>query len=146
MTVEVGITIDAPVSRVWQAVERIENHVQWMADAVSISFDGTQRRGVGTSFECLTKIGPFRTTDRMVVTEWEAEHAMGIEHRGLFTGRGRFVLHDADAGRTLFTWTEHIRFPWWLGGRAGELAAAPLLRRVWMGNLRRLAAQLSPPS
>jgi uncharacterized protein YndB with AHSA1/START domain len=146
MTVEVGITIDAPVSRVWQAVERIENHVQWMADAVSISFDGTQRRGVGTSFECLTKIGPFRTTDRMVVTEWEPEHAMGIEHRGLFTGRGRFVLLDADAGRTLFTWTEHIRFPWWLGGRAGELAAAPLLRRVWMGNLRRLAAQLTPPS
>jgi hypothetical protein len=143
VTVEVAITIDAPVARVWQEVERIEDHVHWMADAVSITFTTAQRRGVGTSFDCLTKIGPFRTTDRMVVTEWEPEHAIGIEHRGLFTGRGRFVLHETETGRTRFTWTECIRFPLWLGGRAGAATATPVLRRIWTANLRRLAARVA---
>ena len=97
VTVEVGITIDAPVARVWQVIEPIEHHVDWMTDAVSITFTTAQRRGVGTEFECVTKIGPFRTIDRMIVTEWEPEQAMGIEHRGLFTGTGRFTLRVGGA-------------------------------------------------
>jgi uncharacterized protein YndB with AHSA1/START domain len=139
MTVQVAIAISAPPSRVWEVVEPIENHVQWMADAESITFTGEQRRGVGTRFECATKIGPFRTVDRMVVTEWEPGRAMGIEHHGLFTGTGRFTLDPIDGGATTrFAWTEDIRFPTWLGGPIGARAAEPVLRRVWAANLRRL--------
>jgi Polyketide cyclase / dehydrase and lipid transport len=139
VTVEVGITIDAPPARVWDVVEPIERHVEWMADAVSITFTSAQHRGLGTAFDCATKVGPFRTTDRMVVTEWEPGQVIGIEHRGLITGTGRFTLHAIPDHRTHFTWTEQLRFPWWLGGRAGVLLAEPVLRRVWLGNLRRLA-------
>ena len=144
MTVQVAVTIDAPPARVWEVIEPIETHVEWMTDAVSITFTSTQHRGVGTTFDCLTKIGPLRTTDRMVVTEWEPERAMGIEHRGLFTGTGRFTLEPVRAGGTRFTWTEQIRFPWWMGGRAGAAAAEPVLRRVWLGNVQRLAGLVVP--
>ena len=139
MTVTVGIVIDAPRDRVWSVIEPIETHVEWMADAESITFTGEQHRGVGTRFECRTRIGPFRTNDRMVVTEWEPGRVMGIEHHGLFTGTGRFTLDRVGPDHTRFTWTETIHFPWWMGGAVGARSAEPIFRQVWRANLERLA-------
>jgi hypothetical protein len=139
VTVTVSRVLPAPPAVVWSVIEPIERHVEWMADAVSITFTGTQRRGVGTDFECLTRIGPLRTVDRMSVVEWEPGRAMGIVHRGLFTGTGRFTLEPVGDDRTCFTWTEHLAFPLWLGGNLGAGAARPVLRRVWRANLDRLA-------
>jgi len=134
----VGITIAATPAEVWRVVEPNERHVEGVAEAVSITFTGASRRGVGTEFDCLTRIGPLRTTDRMTVTEWAPGRAMGIEHRGAVTGRGRFTLRRRPRGRTRFTWTERLAFPWWMGGPAGAIAARPVLRAVWRRNLRRL--------
>ena len=139
MTVTVSIVIDAPPSSVWAVIEPIETHVEWMADAESITFTSEQHRGIGTTFECLTRIGPFRTNDRMIVTEWEADRVMGIAHRGLFTGTGRFVLEPVGPAQTRFTWTEEIHFPWWMAGSIGARGARPILQRVWRANLERLA-------
>ncbi|HET9730663.1 MAG TPA: SRPBCC family protein [Acidimicrobiia bacterium] len=138
MRIKVGITIAAPPRRVWEVVEQIERHVDWMADAREIRFTSEQRRGVGTAFECLTAIGPFHLVDRMRVTEWEPEHMMGIEHRGIVSGSGWFVLRRTLRGRTRFTWVETLHFPWWMGGATGALVAKPVLRFVWRRNLRRL--------
>jgi carbon monoxide dehydrogenase subunit G len=140
MIVDVAITIDAAPETVWEVIEPIERHVDWMADAASITFTSEQTRGPGTSFDCVTKIGPFRTVDKMVVTEWSPAQTMGIEHRGLVTGTGRFTLTPLGAGRTEFAWTEQLNFPRWMGGRAGEVAAQPVLRAVWRRNLRHLKA------
>ncbi len=101
VSIRVGITIDAAPDAVWSVVEPIEHHVDWMADAESIRFTTAQTRGVGTAFDCVTKVGPIRLTDRMSVTEWEPGRAMGIEHRGVVTGRGRFTLERRDGGRTV---------------------------------------------
>jgi len=138
MRLRVGIMIAASPDEVWRVIEPIDRHLDWMADAVSITFASTQRRGVGTRFDCLTRIGPFRTTDRMTVTEWDPGRAMGIEHRGVVTGRGRFRLRGRPRQRTRFTWTEQLTFPWWMGGTFGAFAAKPVLRRVWRRNLRHL--------
>jgi Polyketide cyclase / dehydrase and lipid transport len=136
--IRVGITIDAPPGAVWDAVEAIEHHVDWMVDAASITFTSTTTRGVGTRFDCVTRVGPFRTTDRMTVTEWAPGRAMGIEHHGVVTGRGRFTLGRRFRNRTRFGWTEELTFPWWMGGRAGALVAKPVLRAIWKRNLRAL--------
>ena len=90
--------------------------------------------GVGTRFDCVTRIGPFRTTDRMTVTEWTPDWAMGIEHRGAVTGPRPVHARQRPRGRTRFTWTEELTFPWWMGGAVG----ASLLNRscaVWRRNL-----------
>ena len=136
--VVVSTVIPAPPERVWAEVERIEDHTTWMADAVGIEFLGESRRGVGTRAAVETRIGPFRTSDIMEFTEWDPPRTMGVEHRGLFTGSGRFILEAESPGTTRFTWSEDIRFPWWLGGTLGALVARPILRAVWRGNLRRL--------
>ena len=109
-----------------------------MHDAVAIRFTSRQRQGVGTTFDCDTRVGPFRLTDRMEVTEWDEGRALGIRHVGLVTGEGRFSLRPARRGRTYFVWEERLRFPWWMGGPVGALVARPVLRRIWRRNLRNL--------
>jgi Polyketide cyclase / dehydrase and lipid transport len=139
--IRVHTMIDAPPAAVWADVERLETHVEWMRDARSIRFLGRQRRGAGTRFACRTRIGPFTTIDLIRVTEWKPKKSIGIEHRGVVSGRGRFTLQRKWRGRTRFTWDERLTFPGWMGGWLGEHAAAPFLRRIWKANLRRLAAR-----
>lgn len=141
--IRVQTTIDAPPRAVWGRLADIADHVSWMADAAAIRFLGERRSGVGTTFECETRVGPLRTRDVMEVTEWRERRSMGVRHRGLITGTGRFRLRRARRGRTRLTWDEDLRFPWWLGGPLGATVASPVLRAVWRGNLRRFAARVA---
>jgi hypothetical protein len=143
--IEVAIDIDARPATVWAVLEPVESHVEWMADAVRITFRTGPRRGLGTEFECLTRVGPLSTTDVMTVTEWEPEAVMGIEHRGVVVGRGRFTLTPLAVQRTRFRWEEELHFPRWMGGPVGEFAAKPILTRIWQGNLRRLRIRVERP-
>jgi len=111
-SIRVATEIDATPAQVWEVVEPVERHVDWMHDAVAIRFVGEQTRGVGTEFLCDTKVGPFELVDRMHLTEWEPGRVMGVRHVGLVTGTGRFTLEPIDEGRrTRFTWEETLRFP-----------------------------------
>ena len=140
--IRVAVEIDAPPDEVWDVVEPIERHVDWMADAVAIRFTGASTQGVGTTFECDTKVGPITLTDVMTVTEWEPGSRMGVEHTGVVTGTGVFELEPIDLDRrTRFTWTEDLRFPWYLGGRVGEVVGGrAVMKQIWKRNLRRLQA------
>jgi len=138
MKIKVAVVIDAPPEVVWRVVEQIERHVDWMTDAQSITFTKESHRGEGTAFDCVTKIGPLRTTDRMIFTQWTPRRAMGIKHQGVVTGWGRFSLSRKKGDRTRFTWTERLKFPLWMGGPVGALAAKPILRAVWRRNLANL--------
>jgi hypothetical protein len=140
----VSVEITATPAQVWQVVEPVERHVDWMHDAVAIRFTGEQTRGVGTEFLCDTKVGPLKLVDRMEITEWEPGAVMGVRHTGLVTGSGRFTLTPIDLGRrTRFTWAEELRFPWWMGGPVGAFVGGKLvLRAIWRRNLRGLRRQV----
>lgn len=140
--IRVATTIDAPPKSVWASIRDIASHVGWMEDAVAIRFTSDARDKVGTTFECDTRVGPFRLTDLMEVTEWDERKRVGIRHVGLVTGTGRFTLRKARGNRTCFTWEERLRFPWWMGGPLGGTLAAPLLKRIWRRNLRNLKRQV----
>ena len=145
--IAVTIEIDAAPAEVWAAVEPIERHVDWMTDAVRIRFATDQTRGVGTAFQCDTKVGPITLVDRMQITEWEPERAMGVLQTGVVAGSGRFTLTPIDFGRrTRFAWTEELTFPGWLGGRLGELVGGKLvMKTIWRRNLRGLKALIESP-
>ncbi len=136
--IRVRTVLDASPAVVWADLERLESHPEWMADAVGIRFLTAQTSGVGTRFECDTKIGPFRLTDVMEITEWSPGRAMGVTHTGLVTGTGRFTLRRARGGRTAFQWRERLRFPLWMGGPLGALISKPVLTRVWRRSMRNL--------
>lgn len=108
-----------------------------MNDAVSITFLSPSTEGVGTQFSCLTKVGPFKTTDQITITQWEENKTMGVEHTGLVKGTGTFQIHPHGEGSTI-TWKESLSFPWWMLGSFGSLAASPILRLIWKKNLKNL--------
>lgn len=135
--IHVSTHIAAPPEAVWDYVKDISRHPEWMRDAVAIRFTSPTTAGVGTAFECDTRVGPFRLVDHMEVTEWRDAEAIAIRHVGVVTGHGRFALTREGDG-TRFEWTEHLEFPARRGGRLGALMARPVLKRVWRGNLQRL--------
>jgi hypothetical protein len=141
-TVVVRTVYDATPQDVWRELAVIEHHVQWMSDAVKIEFTSDQRRGVGTSFRCTTKVGPFVTDDLMTVTRWDEGSAMGVDHRGLIRGSGSFTIQAEGAGASL-TWREQLTFPWWALGSLGARVAAPVLATMWKKNLRAFGELLS---
>jgi hypothetical protein len=122
------VTIHASRGAVWRAVRDVERHVDWMEDAVAIRFTSP------TTFDCETRVGPFRTTDRMEITEWRPGRAMGIRHVGLVKGTGRFTLRTVGRRRTRFTWQESLDMPWWMAPPIARV----VLRLVWRRNLRNL--------
>lgn len=138
--IRVSTTIDASPADVWDVVERVGDHGEWMHDAVAIRFTSDSTQGTGTSFDCDTRVGPFRLTDRMEITSWVPEATMGVRHVGVVTGIGEFTLELVDDARTLFTWHEELTFPWWMGGPVGAVAGGQILKRVWKRNLRQLKA------
>lgn len=140
--VEVSVVIEATPDAVWRDVADIASHVEWMADAESITFTSPHRQGLGTTFDCATKIGPIRLLDRMEIAEWQPEAAMGVRHQGIVTGQGRFTLEPVGMAHTRFAWREELDFPLRLGGALGATVAAPVLRAVWKRNLRALKRRI----
>lgn len=136
--IRVSTLIDAPPARVWDEVRHIDRHVNWMTDAVDITYRGRKREGVGTIFDCTTKVGSIHLNDRMEITGWRPRKLMGVTHSGLVTGHGAFTLARARGGRTRFTWDERLRFPWWMGGPLGGAAGGVVMRSIWKRNLRTL--------
>jgi uncharacterized protein YndB with AHSA1/START domain len=140
--IRVAITIEAPPRVVWREIEDLASHVEWMHDAVAIRFTSSSRRGVGTTFECDTRVGPITLVDQMEITSWRPRREMGVRHTGIVSGSGTFRLRRRGRGSTRFIWREQLSFPWWAGGPFGAVIAAEVLRGIWRRNLRNLKARV----
>lgn len=140
--ITVSTTIRATPEQVWADLRDIGSHVHWMHDAVEIRFLSNHLEGIGTRFECDTRVGPFSLTDVMEITKWEEPHMMGVRHVGIVEGAGVFTLQEDPQGHTTFKWREGLLFPWYMGGPIGATLAAPILRLIWKRNLSNLRARL----
>jgi len=138
MFIRITEEIEASPEMVWNAISDIQTHVNWMADASTIKITSEQTEGVGVTFDCDTKVGPLRTTDKMEVIEWVPNHTLTISHKGLVEGKGSFILERTSDARTLFVWEENLDFPIFLGGKITEFIAKPVLKKIWRGNLYKL--------
>ena len=58
--ITVSIDISSTPENLWNILEPIERHIDWMADAVAIRFITEKTRGIGTEFFCDTKVGPIK--------------------------------------------------------------------------------------
>lgn len=134
--IELHVDTGQPMSVVWEALADLASHADWMADAESIEFVGDQRSGTGTVMRVLTTVGPLKTSDVMVVTDWVERERIVVTHTGVVSGTGKFTLIDMPHG-VRFEWSEDLHFPWYLGGAVAAAAAAPVIRRIWKANLRR---------
>lgn len=138
--IRVSTVINAAPTTVWEEVRHVDRHVDWMADAESIRFTSSKTSGSGTTFDCVTKVGPITLTDKMTITEWRDGKEMGVRHSGIVTGVGAFTLARIRRNRTRFTWEENLVFPWWMGGPIGGVFGGIVMRQIWKRNLRVLKA------
>ncbi len=138
MFIRITEEIEAPPEMVWNTISDIQTHVNWMADASEIRITSEQTEGVGVTFDCDTKVGPLRTTDKMQITEWTPNQTLTISHKGLVEGKGSFILERNSDGKTLFVWEESLEFPLLLGGRITGFFAKPVLKKIWKKNLYKL--------
>jgi len=144
MRVTVAIDIHAPSQDVWADIADLTSHAEWMGEVSEIRIVGERRTGIGTVLTVPTRVGPFRTEDWIIVTDWEDQRRIGVLHVGAVSGVGEFTL-TGQGTTTRFCWDETLHLPWWLGGRLGESVASPILSWIWRGNLRRLSARFAAP-
>lgn len=137
----VTVEIKAPLGFVWTRLSDLSSHSEWMSDAASISFVTEQRRGEGVRMRVPTRVGILRVTDLMEIDEWIDGKRIGVRHVGRIGGWGRFELSDHPP-RCRLTWTEHLIFPWYLGGVLTGWASRPVLRRVFRANLIRFGKRV----
>ncbi|MDE0675414.1 MAG: SRPBCC family protein [bacterium] len=130
------VAIQAPLEFVWGRLSDLSSHSEWMSDAASITFLTEQRCGEGVRMQVPTRVGIFRITDLMEIDEWIEGRRIGVRHMGPIQGWGRFELSDRPPPCRL-TWTEHLRFPWYLGGVLADRSSRPILRRIFKANLIR---------
>jgi len=136
--IETSIIINKPLDTVWQEVKVMENHVNWMEDAVKIDILSENNSGIDTKMNVLTKVGPIKLTDIITVTEWKEKESIGVIHEGIVTGEGIFYLKALNESQTEFKWEETLKFPIYLGGAIGEFFGGYVLRYIWKKNLKNL--------
>ena len=78
--IETSIIINKPLDTVWQEVKVMENHVNWMEDAVKIDILSENNSGIDTKMNVLTKVGKIKLTDIITVTEWKEKESIGVIH------------------------------------------------------------------
>ena len=55
--ITISIKISLPREEVWKQIADLESHTVWMADAETITITSDKNQGVGTTFDCETKVG-----------------------------------------------------------------------------------------
>ena len=141
-TITVETIINAPLDEVWDEVSKIENHSNWMKDAVNIDFQTNSRTGVGTKIKVLTKIGPIKLYDYMTFTKWEDKSVIGVDHVGIVKGKGEMQFTKISDTSTKFSWAETLVFPFYLGGPIGEFIGKPIFNLIWKENLKNLKKEI----
>jgi hypothetical protein len=135
--IDVSKLIDASAEKVWPYLVDWEHLDRWMKEASNIRVVTPYREGVGVVCEARIRIGFIRTVDRIRVTRWEPPSVLGLEHLGWVKGDGLMELVP-EKGRTLVRWNETFAPPWGWVGAAGMRIWKPLMRRVFVRDLRLL--------
>jgi uncharacterized protein YndB with AHSA1/START domain len=135
VTLTTSIRIGRPPEVVWPYLVDWERLNRWMLEARDFRLTGTQREGVGVEAEATVRIAGITTHDPIRVTRWEPPSILEMDHLGWVKGTGYMELTPEDRGSKLF-WREDLVPPWGWLGVTGMRLVAPLMRRVFVRDLR----------
>lgn len=139
-----AITINAPITRVWEEMVDWEGQSKWML-STRVYDDPQSPNGVGHTLRAFT--GPLAQwnrrlgiMDEMVVSQWDPPRFCRVEHVGkIIRGYGTFTLtsDSREPSRTRFDWFEEIKAPTWILA----VIKPGILIGVWI-SLRRFKRQV----
>lgn len=137
--IELESVIGASMESVWGHLTDWEKLGKWMKEGSRFHVISSHREGLGVEAKAKIKIGPISTWDTVRVVGWRPPNRLEIEHRGWVKGTGLFTLSAQDGG-TRLRWKETFVPPWGAIGAAGLRAYRPLVRRIFVRDLRLLRA------
>ncbi|MFI0353527.1 SRPBCC family protein [Actinomadura sp. 9N407] len=125
----------APADQVFAVLTDWPRHAEWMPF--------TRAEGgheVGAELVGWTGIGPVGFSDTMVITGWRPGRRVTVRHTGrLVRGEAFFDVAPLPGGGSRIRWAERLDLPFGPLGRAGWLAAGPVVQGLMTLGLRRLA-------
>jgi uncharacterized protein YndB with AHSA1/START domain len=136
LVVEIGREMPGPPEVVWRLITDWENQDDWMLEASDFTVTSEQREGVGVEAEATITIGGIRTRDRVRVVGWEPGRRLVIRHEGWVSGTGEILLAPRSDGSTYLFWREELSPPLGVLGAIGLGAFKPLMRRIFVRDLR----------
>ena len=128
-----------PPTVVWDLITDWEHQDDWMLEASDFVVLTEQREGVGVEAEATVSIGGLKTRDRVRIVGWEPNHRLAIGHEGWVSGTGEIFLTPLDGDQTFVFWREDLEPPLGPVGALGIRAFKPLMRRIFLRDLRILA-------
>jgi uncharacterized protein YndB with AHSA1/START domain len=132
-----SIIVRRPAVDVWPFLVDWEHLDRWMGDIRGVRVTSRHREGIGVEAEATVRIGGITTRDRVRVTRWEPPTVLEIAHLGWVRGTGHMELVPTEGGSRLL-WRETFIPPWGIVGAVGIRVFRPLLKRVFIRDLRRL--------
>jgi uncharacterized protein YndB with AHSA1/START domain len=141
-TIRMSTEVDAPIEVVWEVVADVDRQPEWMEEMSELRMLTDPPLGVGSRGEATVTIAGFSTTDPVTVTEFAPPRRYAIAHEGRIRGDGLIALVSrAAGGPTIVAWEERLFppvFPY-----VGGAVMRPVLRRIFQGDLERLAAMVA---
>lgn len=133
--IEMSAKLAAPPEVVWRYLVDWEHLDRWMLEGRGFKVTSGHREGLGVTAEATIRIAGITTTDPVEVTRWEPPAALEISHRGWVAGKGLMECTPAPWG-TFFFWKETLYPPLGLPGAIGLRLFRPIMRRVFVRDVR----------
>ena len=142
VTLSFSIIIRASQQSVFDYVSDWEKQSDWILFTTVHRLSETQSQA-DVNLLAVTKIGPLKLIDPMVVTEWQSPTRIVIEHTGrLVLGKGIFSIRGLTDNESEFSWQEITPVPFGILGRAGLILGKPLIKIPFMMSLRKLKSNV----
>jgi uncharacterized protein YndB with AHSA1/START domain len=133
------VLVDADAPTVFRAFTDWPAQGRWMVgtDVRPVDGDG---HGQGARLEAWSGVGRLGFLDTMVITEWEDDRRVVVEHTGtVVRGSGVMEVFALPGGRSRFVWSEHLELPLGQLGKAGWLVVRPAFAAGVQRSLRQFA-------
>ena len=138
VTLSFNIEICAKPKAIFHYVSDWEKQSEWILFTKVKLIEGSPNQK-DPLLLAITKIGPIKVQDTMVVTDWQPFERVVVEHTGrMVLGKGVFTIKKISNDVSSFTWQEITPIPFGIVGRICLVFVKPLLNFLFNASLKKL--------
>jgi uncharacterized membrane protein len=131
MRFESSIEINAPATKVWALVDRLEEWPQWMPSIKKIERTSKEPLTVGSKLFVTAKVSRLTVRLLMTITKFVPERSVVLEGKALGTKLIRFYTLEPLNGKTKVTIGGDVSGALaWLARRGGQAVSAEIAQAV----------------
>ena len=138
VTLTYCIEINATPQTIFEYVSNWEKQSDWILFTTVQLVQGVPHQK-DPLLLAVTKFGPLKIADTMIVTDWLPYERIVVEHTGrIVLGKGVFTIVKLSKETCTFTWQEITPIPFGIIGQIGFIFAKPVMNVVFNKSLKKL--------